>query len=116
MREILEKIVASIPGSAAVLMGFDGIAIDQAASPEAAADVESIAMEFSFRFMELRKAAESLDMGELQDVVVKAARGSLIVRCLNEEFFVALYLDQPMHLGKGRWLLRSSGDGLRAQL
>lgn len=117
MREILQKIVGSTPGAkGAVLMGFDGIVVDQLLADGAEADLESMAMEFSFRFIELRQAAESLDMGELTDIAIKAERGTFLVRVLNDEFFVALLLEHPGHFGKGRWMLRSTANALRSTL
>ena len=117
MREILHKIVANTPGAkAAVLMGFDGIAVEQILAPDADVDIESMAMEFSFRFIELRQAAESLEMGELTDIAIKAEHGTFLVRVLNEEFFVATLLESPGHFGKGRWMLRSTANALLAEL
>lgn len=117
MREILQKIVDETPGAkGAVLMGFDGIAIDQIVAEDADTDIESMAMEFSFRFIELRQAAESLEMGQLTDIAIKAEHGTFLVRVLNEEFFVALLLEHAGQFGKGRWLLRSSANALLGEL
>ena len=97
-------------------MGFDGIAVDQALAEGAEADIESMAMEFSFRFIELKQAAESLEMGELTDICIKAVHGTFLVRVITEEFFVALLLEHPGHFGKGRWMLRSTANALRDTL
>lgn len=115
----LKKIVENTPGAAgAILMGFDGIAIVQhvAEAAEGAVDLESTAMEFSFRFMELRRAAASLDMGEVQDVTVRGARQSFVCRALSDEYFVGVLLTDPSFLGKGRFLLRTAAPGLLADL
>jgi len=118
MQEILKKIVEGTPGAkAAILMGFDGIAVDQWVAEEAAdTDIESMAMEFSFRFIELRKAAQSLDMGDVSDIAVKAEHGVFLVRCLGEDYFVATLLGASGHFGKGRWMLRSSAGALASEL
>ncbi|MCA9702214.1 MAG: hypothetical protein KC431_32125, partial [Myxococcales bacterium] len=66
MDEILRNIVEQTPNAkAAILMGFDGISVEQWVRPEHQddTDIESMAMEFSFRFLELRDAANSLEMG-----------------------------------------------------
>jgi len=116
--ETLKKIVDETPGAlGAILMGFDGIAVMQHLADGAEMeDVESTAMEFSFRFIELRKAAESLDMGKIQDISIKAEEKTLLCRVLTEEYFVALMLGNTAHFGKGRWLLRSSAPVLAAEL
>lgn len=118
MLEHLEKIVHNTPGAkAAILMGFDGIAVEQCLAEGAEdTDIESLAMEFSFRFIELRKAAESLEMGEVNDISVKAEYGTVLARVLTEEYFVCVLLESAGHFGKGRWLLRSVGNQLAAEL
>jgi len=114
----LRKIVEETPGATgAILMGFDGIAVMQAlAKGHETADIELTATEFSFRFLELRKAAESLDMGEISDITIKAAGGTVLCRVLTEEYFVAVVLHDSAHFGKGRWLLRSTAPELQAEL
>jgi len=121
MQETLEKIVRTTPGAqAVVLMGLDGIAVEQFILPDSEADglpdIESMAMEFSFRFIELRNAAASLEMGEISDLTIRAAKGALLVRFLSEEYFVAVLLTDPRYFGKGRWVLRSLGSSLAADL
>jgi predicted regulator of Ras-like GTPase activity (Roadblock/LC7/MglB family) len=118
MQEELEKIVAQTPGAAgAILMGFDGIAVMQHMADDAEEiDIESAAMEFSFRFIELRKAAESLDMGKIQDITIKTENQAILCRVLSDEYFVAVLLRDTGHLGKGRWMLRSTAGALSADL
>lgn len=115
----LKRIVESTPGAAgAILMGFDGIAVMQHVAPDAEGviDLESTAMEFSFRFMELRRAAASLEMGEVQDVTVRGANQSFICRALSDDYFVGVLLTDPSFLGKGRFLLRTSAPELLGEL
>ncbi|TPV93310.1 MAG: hypothetical protein B7733_21130 [Myxococcales bacterium FL481] len=118
MIELLQKIVESTPGAkAAILMGFDGISVAQFVAPQDdELDVESMATELSFRFMELRTAAASLEMGSLSDIAIQAEYGTVLVRVLSEEYFVAVLLERTGHFGKGRWVLRSTARALAAQL
>jgi predicted regulator of Ras-like GTPase activity (Roadblock/LC7/MglB family) len=119
MLEILQKIVENAPGSkGAILMGFDGIAVEQFVRPEFEnkIDIESMAMEFSFRFLELRDAASSLEMGAITDITLKAEHGTVVVRVLSKEYFVAIVLGEPTNMGKSRWLLRSNAQALAADL
>jgi predicted regulator of Ras-like GTPase activity (Roadblock/LC7/MglB family) len=119
MDEILRKIVESTPGAkGAILMGFDGISVEQWVKPEYETDIdiESMAMEFSFRFLELRDAANSLEMGSITDITLKAEFGSVLVRVLSQEYFVTVLLASPAHMGKGRWMLRSQAGALQADL
>jgi predicted regulator of Ras-like GTPase activity (Roadblock/LC7/MglB family) len=99
-------------------MGFDGIAVDQYVRPELqeSIDIESMAMEFSFRFLELRDAATSLEMGAITDIMLKAEYGTVVVRVLSAEYFVALVLGELSNMGKSRWMLRSHARALAADL
>jgi len=116
--ESLQKIVRKTPGAAgAILMGFDGIAVMQSLAPGCEdTDIESAAMEFSFRFIELRKAAQSLGMGDVTDITIKADKQALLCRVLSDEYFVAVLLTDLGHLGRGRWNLRAQSAELRAEL
>jgi predicted regulator of Ras-like GTPase activity (Roadblock/LC7/MglB family) len=117
VHEALKKIVDGTPGAkAAILMGFDGIAVEQYVVEGADTDIESMAMEFSFRFIELRQAAASLDLGDVSDISVKAENGTFLVRCIGSEFFVAVLLESAGHFGRGRWLLRSTANALATEL
>jgi len=118
LADTLRNIVEKTPGAAgAILMGFDGIAVMQhMAEGHDDVDIESAAMEFSFRFIELRKAAQSLNMGDVSDITIKATEQAVLCRVLSDEYFVAVLLTDVAHLGKGRWTLRSSADALVAEL
>lgn len=119
MIEHLKSIVEETPGAAgAVLMGFDGIAVEQytKAQDSQRYDIEPVAMELSLRFIELRKAAESLDLGRVHDITLKAERGTVLVRVLSEEYFVAVILKDSAHFGRGRWQLRRNSEKLRIEL
>lgn len=114
----LKRIVDETPGAVGViLMGFDGIAVMQHMNEAfGERDLESIAMEMSFRFMELRKAAEALDLGPISDITVKAKSGTILCRVLSDEYFVCALLDDAAHFGKGRWILRSAAASLTEDL
>lgn len=119
MIEALQAIVHDTPGAVGtVLMGFDGICVEQWVPPEMRDkyDVESVAMEFSLRFIELRTAALSLELGEINDITIKAEEATVLVRVLSDEYFVAVLMDNAKHFGKGRWVLRQHSEELRAEI
>ena len=118
LNDTLKKIVDEIPGaSGAIIMGFDGIAIDQYKAKGAEdTDLDTIVTEFSFRFGDLRNAAESLEMGNVSDITVKMDSGTILFRGINEEFFAVVLLADSGHFGKGRWKLRSYATELAADL
>ena len=102
-------------GIAAILMGFDGIPVDSHMEDESM-DVETLGMEFSVILKEVRKVAVLLDVGNADELVVKADKLATVVRAVNEEYFVALFMTPDGNLGKARYLLRVLTPLFRAEL
>ncbi len=102
----LEETVDGVAGgTAAIVMGFDGIPVDAfSKSPET--DMETIGMEFSVLLKEVRKAAEMLDAGSAEELTVRTEKMSTILRIINDEYFVAIALAPDGNVGKARYLLR----------
>jgi len=116
-REILEKIVSSCSGGVgAVLMGYDGIAIEQYAIEEVTLDLNLVAIEYSNVTKEIRKAADVLNTGDLQEVAIKTAYYYVIIHALTNEYFVALTLSRSGNYGQGRYLLMREAGNLREAL
>ena len=116
-QENLRKIVENVEGGiAGVLMGFDGITVEQYTRQSSTMDINTVGMEFSFILSQVRKAAEALEVGGVQEVAIRAERLSIIIRVLNSEYFLALALDESGNFGKGRYLLRVAAPKLQAEL
>lgn len=116
-KEILEKVVTSCAGGVgAVLMGFDGIAIDQYAVDDVPLDLNLVAIEYSNVTKEIRRAAEVLNTGALQEVAIKTEHFYVIIHVLTEEYFVALTLVRSGNYGQGRYLLMREAGNLRQAL
>lgn len=115
--EILQGIVEGTAGATgAVLMGYDGIAIDQHFRPSGGVDLSLIAVEYANVLKEIRKTAEILDTGLMEEVSVKTERLYVIIRTLSDDYFVALTLERDGNLGKGRYLLMREAPRLREAL
>lgn len=123
-QENLKRIVDNVEGGiAGLLMGFDGIAVESYTRPATpgrhpgpSVDVNTVGMEFSFILTQVRKAAEALEVGGVQEVVVRADQLSILIRVLSPEYFVAVVLDEGGNFGKGRYLLRVVAPKLQAEL
>jgi len=115
-RPPLEKIVDGCDGAlASIVMGFDGIAVDTVCrDPDF--DAQTISMEFSFVLTQVRKAAEILEVGALDEVAIRSESLLFMVRVLSDEYFVALAMAPTGNFGKGRYMLRMAAPALRAQL
>ncbi len=106
-KEVLQEVVDGVEGGVAgLLMGFDGIAIDNYVTDEATTDVETVGMEYSVILKDIRKAAEMLEAGAAMEVSVKAENLLMVIRMLTDEYFVAVTLTPSGNAGKARYLLR----------
>ena len=120
-QEVLQEVVDRTEGGVAgLLMGFDGIPVDHYVRESAAgkldADVETVGMEFSVILKDIRKAAELLEAGGAKEVAIQAERMTTVIRVLNEEYFVAMTLTPDGNYGKARFMLRTVGSKLAAEL
>ncbi len=121
-RSILKAIVDECGGGVgAVLMGADGIAIDEyvaGSAPEGPLreDIGTAGVEFSRILDEIRKAADALGGGALRETVVSLARFDLVFRPVDEETFVALVMAPDGNLGKARYLIRRHLSAIRQEL
>ena len=115
--EQLKKVVDNIDGGiAAVVMGLDGIPVDQYVRQNDKVDVSTVAMEFSFILGQVRKAGESLQVGGLEELSVKAQRLLLVCRMLTPLYFVAIVIAPEGNFGKARYLARLAQPALVAAL
>ena len=115
--ETLRKIVDNVDGGiAAVVMGLDGIPVETYMKQSDRVDVNTVAMEFSFILTQVKKAGDSLQVGSLEELSVKAQRLVLICRMISPQYFVAVVIAPEGNLGKARYLARVSAPTLAAQL
>lgn len=119
---ILRSIVEECGGGiGAVLMGADGIAIDEfvrGALPEGPLreDIGTAGVEFSRILDDIRKASDALGGGALAETVVTLARMQLVFRPIDDETFLALVLTPDGNLGKARYLMRRHLIAIRQEL
>ena len=116
-KQALKKVVDNVDGGiAAVIMGLDGIPVETYVRQSDRVDVNTVAMEFSFILTQVRKAADSLQVGTCEELTVKAQRLLLCVRMLSPQYFVAIAIAPEGNLGKARFLARLATPTLVAQL
>ncbi len=115
--ETLQKVVDNVDGAiAAVIMGLDGIAVETYTRLDDRVDVNTVAMEFSFILGQVRKAGDSLAVGSLEELSVKAQRLMLVCRMISPQYFVAVALGPDANAGKARFLVRMATPALVAEL
>jgi predicted regulator of Ras-like GTPase activity (Roadblock/LC7/MglB family) len=104
LRDVVERTEGGIAG---LLMGFDGIAVENYVRTGASVDVESVGMEYSVILTQIIKAAKMLEAGDAREVSIQAENLTTIIRLLNPQYFVALTLAPHGNYGKARFLLRT---------
>ena len=115
--EALQTMVEETRGGAgAVLMGYDGIAIDQFFKPVEDMDLQLVAVEYANILKEIKKTADILESGRMEEVTIKTDRFLVLIRILNDEYFVALTLERDGNFGKARYLMMRESPALRAAL
>jgi predicted regulator of Ras-like GTPase activity (Roadblock/LC7/MglB family) len=115
--ETLRKVVDNVDGGiAAVVMGLDGIPVDSYVRQADRVDVTTVGMEFSFILTQIKKAGDSLQVGGLEELVVKAQRLVLICRMISPQYFVAIAIAPEGNFGKARFLARLAQPSLVAAL
>ena len=115
--ETLKKVVDNVEGGiAAVIMGLDGISVDTYIKLADRVDVNTVAMEFSFILSQVRKAGDSLAVGSLEELSVKAQRLLLVCRMISPQYFIAIVMAPEGNFGKARYLARLAQPALVAAL
>lgn len=97
-------------------MGLDGIPVDTYIRQNDKVDITTVGMEFSFILTQVRKAGDSLQVGSLEELAVKAQRLVLVCRMLSPQYFLAIVLAPEGNFGKARYLCRLASPALTAQL
>ena len=115
--ETLKKVIDNVDGGiGSVIMGLDGIPVESYVRQTDKVDINTIGMEFSFILTQVRKAAESLQVGPCEELTVKVERLFLVVRMLNPQYFLAVALAPEGNFGKCRYLMRLAAPRLIAEL
>lgn len=116
-REMLEKLVRDVAGGqGAVIMGYDGIPIDEYIMEDVPLDVQLLSVEYATLMKEIKRTIDVLKTGELEEVSIATGLSRIIVRAITHEFFMVLVLDQDGNFGKGRYLLKRDAPRLAEAL
>jgi predicted regulator of Ras-like GTPase activity (Roadblock/LC7/MglB family) len=103
-------------GQAGLLMGFDGIAVESHVHDGIDLNIETIGMELSVVLKGLMHAIESVQAGVAQELAIQAEKLTLIVRVLNQDYFLALAIAPDGNYGKARFLLRLAAPKILSAL
>ncbi len=116
-KEILKSLTDNVGGGlAAIIMGYDGISIDEYLVEKTPFDLELLVVEYSNLLRDIRRTVDLLENGIMQEVAITTDRLRVLVRVINEEFFLVLVLTADGNYGKGRYLLSREALKLKDDL
>ncbi len=110
---VVTDMTESVPGAmVAVIMASDGIALAEYATPESTLDVQLLGVEYTSVLAEIKKAAEVLQSGRIEEITVCAESLTLIVRLISDEYYVAIAIAPEGNYGKARYVVRITAPKL----
>jgi predicted regulator of Ras-like GTPase activity (Roadblock/LC7/MglB family) len=116
-RESIQKTIDRMDGGiAGILMGFDGIAVESYTRADASTDIQTVAMELAHVITQTKRATESLEAGELDEMTVRSEKLVVLLRVLNAEYFLACAVKPGANFGKARYLLRLLAPQIQSEL
>jgi predicted regulator of Ras-like GTPase activity (Roadblock/LC7/MglB family) len=106
--DILREVVNGTEGAlGALVVGVDGIPVDEYSITKDI-DLQSMTVEYSTLLKEIERGSQSSQLGSTKEVTVIADKAMILLRRLNDEYFMVLIIRPDGNFGKGRFLLRMS--------
>jgi predicted regulator of Ras-like GTPase activity (Roadblock/LC7/MglB family) len=106
--DILKAVVNGTEGAlGALVVGVDGIPVEEY-SVTGEIDLQSMTVEYSTLLKEIEKGSQAAQLGTTKEVTVIADKAMIMLRRLNDEYFMVLIIRPDGNFGKGRFLLRMS--------
>lgn len=117
LQQELRNICQEVPGcKAAILMNLDGMVVMRHVEEEGGLDDEVLLIELTASVKQALGAVENGGGGRLQELVLHFERGTLVMRLLQEEHFIAMLIDPQALSGKSRYVLRTRSQPLANDL
>lgn len=105
--ETLSGIVNRVEGAvSAMIIGTDGMPVEEF-DREKIIDLNALGAETSQMMKDIEFAAENLGLGEAKEFSIVSDLCGIIMRKINDEYFLALIIKPEGNYGKGRYVLRS---------
>ena len=116
-KESLKTITESVGGGlAAIIMGYDGIPIDEFLVDSTQFDLQLLTVEYANLLRDIRRTVDLLGNGVMEEVSIATDRLRVLVRVINDQFFLVLVITADGNYGKGRYLLSREALKLKDDL
>lgn len=107
--EVLKGVTDEVEGAkSSFIAGMDGIVVEEFSVDPGGIDVSSVCAEYGNVLKEVQNAADSLRMGNTAELAVLTDTVDLILRKINDEYFIALVMLPSGNFGKGRFKVRTA--------
>lgn len=115
--DILKDLVEGVEGgSAATLMGMDGVAIHNYEREGSGCDVETIGIEYGGVVSAANSAAQILSLGDFEEMTVAMHGLTLILRMVTPQYYIVFALDDRAAAGKARFRVRKAAAMSKKEL
>jgi len=116
-KQTLKTVTESVGGGlAAIIMGYDGIPIDEYLVDSSRFDLQLLTVEYANLLRDIRRTVELLENGAMEEVSIATDKLRVLVRVINEQFFLVLVITAEGNYGKGRYLLSREALKLKDDL
>ncbi len=106
--DILKEVVNGTEGAlGALVVGVDGIPVEEF-SVTGEVDLQSMTVEYATLLKEIERGSQAAQLGSTKEVTVISDKALIMLRRLNDEYFMVLIIRPDGNFGKGRFLLRMS--------
>lgn len=106
--DTLSGLVHRVDGAvSAMIIGTDGILVEEFAL-EKILDLNALGAETSQMMKDIKFAAENLGLGEAKEFSVISDLCGVIMRKINDDYFLALVIRPDGNYGKGRFVMRTA--------
>lgn len=114
---ILKDLVEQTDGGlGAMVMGYDGIPLDEYICEDAPLDLQVLSVEYATVLKEVKKAVDVLNSGMLEEISINTDVSRVIIRILDEDLFAIGIVSADGNFGKARYLLRINAPRIRELL
>lgn len=106
----LKIIVDNVPGSlGASINGLDGLIIAEYKNvPSKELDFALLSAEMTTLLKRAVKTTDDIHMDPLQEITIMDQKKALIIKTINEEYYLLLALHSMGNIGKGRYELKKA--------
>jgi predicted regulator of Ras-like GTPase activity (Roadblock/LC7/MglB family) len=106
--EILKETVAKVDGAvSAMIIASDGIPVEEYVA-ERLIDLTGLGAEASAMIRDIGMAAENLHLGEAREFSIISDMCGIIMRKINNDYYLALVIKPEGNYGKGRFVLKTA--------